>query len=474
MMSPDLIIHWTLFIFALASIVAAYFMNKKGKQNLALLLFTIGGLLFRIFVSKDGFLHVWDERFHALVAKNMSTDLLTPSLYNNPLLPFDYKEWSSNHIWLHKQPFPLWCMAISIKLFGASAMAIRIPSIIFSTLLIPAVYGIGKILFNHRVAFIAAFLCAIHGLTIEQTGGRVATDHIDLYFLCFIGFAVYFGLRFQESQRPFFIFSTALCLAAAILSKWLPALIVLPIWSLSANIYKVPFKKQIIPMLVLIAITAALVLPWQIYIHGKWPLEAAWESQYNRMHIFEALGSERGGIFYHFNRLTIIFGELIFLAIIWLVWKTTKKRTNPKLWILTIWIAVPLLFFTLVKTKMQGYLLFIAPALFILIALFIQYLKRNKSQFRYPKLITILTAALLLLPIRYSIERLKPIKNRSQEMIEFKKECANYDNKTVIFKEEHYIQAMFYSDCAAAYPYAPNLQQIEELKAQGYRLIIKE
>ena len=58
-------------------------------------------------------------------------------------------------------------------------------------------------------------------------------------------------------------------------------------------------------------------------------------------------------------------------------------------------------------------------------------------------------------------------------MAEFKNEYANYDNKTVIFNEEHYIEAMFYSQGAAVYPYRPNDGQIEELKALGYRLIIK-
>lgn len=473
-MPIQLITHWTLLLSAILLVVLAIIQYRKEKLRLSIILLTIAGLLLRIFVSKDGFLHPWDERFHALVAKNLSEDFLNPMLYKNALLPFDYKEWASNHIWLHKQPFPLWCMAISIKIFGTSALAIRIPSIIISSLLIPTIFGIGKLLFNNRIAFIATCLCTIHGLTIEQTGGRVATDHIDLFFLCFIAFAVYFGLLYQKSGRIFFLFTTAICLAAAILSKWLPALIVIPIWSLSANIYKRTLKEQVVPLISLIILTAILVLPWQIYIHGKWPLEAAWESAYNRMHIFEALGSESGGVFYQLNRLTIIFGELIFIPLIWLFWKSIKRLNKPKLWILMLWIFVPLIFFTIVKTKMQGYLLFTAPALFLLTSYFLEYLKRQKHNFKYPIIARLLIAAILILPIRYSLERLKPLSNRSLEMTEFKQEYANYDDKTVIFMEEHYIEAMFYSDCAAVYPYAPTKQQIQELKDLGYRLIIKE
>lgn len=473
-MSTHILFHWTLLTTAIFAIAVSIFQWKSNHEKSAILLLLIGGILLRIFVSKDGFLHEWDERYHALVAKNLGDDFFKPMLYKNALLPFDYKEWASNHIWLHKQPFPLWCMAFSIKLFGVTAFAIRIPTIIFSSLLIPVVYEIGKILFNKRVAFMATLLCSIHGLIIEQTGGRVATDHIDVYFLCFIAYAVYGTLKYHQSLKTPWIIFTGFCLSAAILSKWLPALIVIPIWGLSANVFKRSLKANVLPFAGLVFLIAFLVLPWQWYIHSKWPLEAAWESQYNRMHIFEALGSESGGLLYHVNRITIIFGELIFIPFIWLLWYTIKKKTNPKLWLLLIWILIPLLFFTFVKTKMQGYLLFTAPAFFLLTAYFIEYLYRIKSTCTYPKIVNIIIIFLFILPFRYSIERIKPLSNRSQEMTDFKKEYVKYDDKTVIFNEEHYIEAMFYSECAAVYPYLPKQDQIEELKTLGYRLIIKE
>ncbi len=38
-------------------------------------------------------LHDWDERYHALVAKNMIEQPFKPMLYKNPVLPYDYKDW---------------------------------------------------------------------------------------------------------------------------------------------------------------------------------------------------------------------------------------------------------------------------------------------------------------------------------------------------------------------------------------------
>ncbi|HMG14269.1 MAG TPA: hypothetical protein VK590_02410 [Saprospiraceae bacterium] len=114
------------------SIVNFYSWRFAAKDNykLALLLLIIAGLALRIYTATDLFLHDWDERYHALVAKNLIQHPLLPTLYDNPVLAYDYKSWSSNHIWLHKQPLPLWMMAFSMYLFGVNEIALRIPSII--------------------------------------------------------------------------------------------------------------------------------------------------------------------------------------------------------------------------------------------------------------------------------------------------------------------------------------------------------
>ena len=113
----------------------------------------LAGFLLRIFAASDPFLHEWDERYHALVAKNMMENPFKPMLYKTPLLDYDYKSWSSNHIWLHKQPVPLWLMSLSLKTFGLSAFSLRIPSILCSTLGILLMFFVGKNLFGRSVGF---------------------------------------------------------------------------------------------------------------------------------------------------------------------------------------------------------------------------------------------------------------------------------------------------------------------------------
>ena len=180
----------------------------KNEYNFALLGLMISGVLLRVYTSSDFFLHDWDEKYHALVAKNLLLHPLKPTLYDNPILHYDYRNWIANHIWLHKQPIPLWTITISIKFFGVNELAVRIPSIILSTISIPLIFNIGRYLYNSQVGILSAFFLSINGLIIELSAGRVATDHIDIFFLFFIEVSIFCTILFSKSKKNIYnIFS---------------------------------------------------------------------------------------------------------------------------------------------------------------------------------------------------------------------------------------------------------------------------
>ena len=174
---------------------------NSRNYNRGLLLTILLGLILRVFVSTDPFLHEWDERYHALVAKNTIDNPLKPTLYKVPLLEYDYKSWVGNHVWLHKQPLPLWIMGASMKLFGVNLFGFRFPSIIFSLLAVWLTFLIGAKLFDKKTGLIAAYLHAINGLIIELTGGRIATDHVDIFFLFFIELSIWFVILYQGKRN---------------------------------------------------------------------------------------------------------------------------------------------------------------------------------------------------------------------------------------------------------------------------------
>jgi len=452
-----------------------YFLKSKWKPAILLLMFC--GLALRIYASSDFFLNTWDERYHALVAKNLMKHPFTPTLYDSPILSYDYKDWSANHIWVHKQPLPLWTMAASMWLFGVNEIALRLPSILLTTIGIWLTFYIGIYFFNKKVGYLTAFFFSINGLIIELAAGRAATDHIDIFFLFFIELAVALSILFAIKQKTIYNLLAGVSMGAAILSKWLPALIVVPIWLLivmeSGN-----FKpKQIFYQLLILLTSCILIfLPWQLYIYKAFPIEAAWEAGFNYKHVTEVLEDRTGPFYYFIDRIRKNYGELIYLPLLWFLWKTGTNIRDKKRLALSIWVLVPLFFFSIAKTKMEAYILFISPALFLIISDFFFTLMDYKQHHRLKWFFNFILLLLIALPIRYMIERIKPFtqKNRNPAWaIDLRELNERKISKGVLFNYYRPIEAMFYTSLTA-YKYIPDRKKINNLVSEGYTVIIND
>jgi 4-amino-4-deoxy-L-arabinose transferase len=433
------------------------------------------GFLLRLFVISDGFLNEWDERYHALVARNMMEQPLKPMLYAQPVMPYDFKAWGANHIWVHKQPLPLWSMAGSMRVFGVSELALRLPSLILTVLGIWIMYGIGSRLMDRRRGYLAALLFAVNGLIIEMAGGRAATDHIDIFFLFFTELSVLWAVLFAQKGKTGYNVLTGLSIGLAILCKWLPALVVLPIWLLLVwDAGKLSRKQTALHLGVLCATIAAVVLPWQLYIFQAFPKEAAWEATFNYLHIIEGLDGHGQPFYFFFDKIRINYGELIYLPLAWFTWTCFRQPRNLKRWAVWIWFVIPLVFFSAVKTKMQAYLLFTAPALFLMTADCWCMLADGYRQMKYPWLARLVMILLLVLPLRYTIERVKPFDKRDkypQWVKELK--ALPPTEKTVLFNYGRPIEAMFYTGLTV-YAGLPAAEDIQRLKHEGYTLWIND
>ena len=499
-------------------------LSNKNAYTYAILALMLLGFALRLFTALDQYLHPWDERYHALVAKNLLHHFFTPTLYDNPALGYDYRSWTAGHFWLHKQPFTLWVMALSIKLFGANELAIRLPSILYTTIGIGLTYSITKYIFNQKTAFIAAFLYAINGLIIEISAGRVATDHVDVCFLFFIQLGIYFSVLSVQKKSFIYPFFIGCCMGIAILTKWLPALIILPVWAVLFYDGKTNRPKQLPnlnknelhshpnslpPFLthlgIILATALAVALPWQIYIYKQFPNEAHWEAAYNIKHFTQVLDKQGGQWYFFLDIIRINYGELIYLVLIWFGYSIFKNKPfDLKKISLIIWAFLPLLIFSLAKTKMQGYILFTAPCYFMMTAglyeLFGNFtpLKSNSIllnlQKRHTKLFTFSTKTiallLLALPIRYSIERIKPFQpasnnalwtadlkklnidlHQGQNLRPHQEQLENPTQQGVLFNYKAPIEAMFYTDLTV-YDELPDSTTIKNLIQQGKTIFV--
>lgn len=462
--------------FCIAGYGYAFRSMARNKEAMAIMLLMVSGLALRIYSASDIYLHAWDERYHALVGKNMLKHFFLPTLYDNAILPTDYHYWTLGHVWLHKQPLPLWLIAISLKVFGVNPIAVRIPSIIMTTLGIKLMFDIGRYLYEKRVAFIAAFLYSVSGILIEMSAGRIATDHPEVAFAFFILLGVWCSVRYAQTGKLLYTILAGLAIGLAILCKWLPALIVLPIWVLLAYPRDRSMRRIVVHGLLLIIVATAVALPWQLYILHNFHDQALWEYAFNARHITEPLDGNGGPFWFFFEHLRIDYGELVYLPVVWFTYLTIRSRKLNDVAV-AIWFWVPYLFFSIVATKLNGYTLFAAPAVFLITANgFIALRDKAPALGKYKWLAVVVAWLFILLPVRYCIERVKLFQNVEREPawaadIQKMKNTSLDNVKTVLFNTQHPIETMF-STNITAYEYTPGKDTLERLKKEGYNVIV--
>ena len=453
--------------------ILAFYKHQRNGQHAAVLLLMLCGLLLRTYSSADAYLHEWDERYHALVARHLMGHPLVPTLYDKPLLPYSFNEWTFNYIWLHKQPLPLWLMALSLKIFGVHAWAVRVPSVIMSVLGIQLVYDIGSTLYDRRSAFVAAFLFSVNGFIIELAAGRHATEHIDVAFMFFVLLAVWCAVRQADTGKYVFAVGCGLAIGAAILCKWLPALIVLPVWLVLA------WKKQGLKpiatnLLIMLGVAAMVALPWQIYIFSHFHREAAYELSYNSRHMFEVLSNQQGNFFFHFDSLRIEYGDLVYLPVLWLTYRGIRYGKAGDVAML-IWFWGVYLFFSVCATKMSAYTLFACPAVFLITGATFSALKDGSVPLPR-RLALVLAGGLLLLPVRYTVERVKPFSQPPRDLawnkvIERFAQGPDNNARTVVLNCDHSIEMMFATDCIC-YDHDVADTCAARLTREGYKLLV--
>lgn len=460
-----------LLITALFSLFLSIFFYLKKNYQFSLFTTIILGASLRIYTALDPFIHEWDERYHALVAKNFIKHPLIPTLYDIPLLNHEYG-WTSSHIWLHKQPVTLWLMSASIYLFGNTDFAIRIPSLIMSAMAILLIYDIARSLWDKKTASIAAFFFAINGLAIELSAGRVATDHVDIAFLFFTLLASYIAVRGRFSKSLTVPIGIGISVGLAVLCKWLPALIILPFYFFLI-VKNQGTKKSLVSLLISFIITILVALPWQLFIHINFPEQAMMEQNHNLLHFTQVLDNQGGSWYYFINKIRINYGELIYLPLIWFIFSYSKWEHKNHWYAFIIILFIPTVFFSLAATKMQGYLMFIAPFFFLITA---KFLTSTASYSFLRRINNIIILVFVLIGIRYGLERVKPFNNRTvpiwkNQIVEIQKKYQG--NKLVIFNSTHPIETMYYTDFIA-YSGIPSKNEIVKIQSMGYHYIILE
>lgn len=441
------------------------------KRSLALVLFT--GLILGSFLASDPYLHIYDEGFHALIAKNLSYDFFKPVLYRIPHLPYDIEHWWSNHIWLSKPILPFWLMNIAIQLFGENVYSLRFFSILFHLLSVLTTFFIGRRLFNQDIGLLAAFLHASHFLLLSVAAGKVSSDHCEAPFVFFSEIAIYLSLLDQKNKSLYI----GVLLGLAFLSKWIAAIIPFVV---VVVIYWIRYREKSLSKSVLLTLAFIFTFaPWLLYLSIQYPEEftiliSDWlgllSSDSNQPHL-------HSWTFYplKFGR---VYGYFAYLALLWLIIKW-KHEPQSKL-ILSSWIVIPIILLSLSPAKRETYLLVIAPAVFIVIAAAYYYFLEISTEFSSPKrnLINLLASTLILFPIYQTYHKISSSYNipsdRRQTMGLDKIENINdFDpDKTIVFREDYPIEFMYFNDMMAYYN-DPSNNQLKDLEEKGVKAVVR-
>ncbi len=445
------------------------------------------GLILRVCaIDFDPFLHNWDERFHALVARNMVNFPFKPMLRVDPVLPYVIKDWCCNHVWVHKQPLFMWQMALSMKILGVSVWAMRLPSAIMGAVALFFVRDIARFWANdERVGGAAAFLMAFSYFNIELATGRLALDHNDLAFTFYVTASIWAFVKYQQGFAFKWAIWTGILVGCAVLNKWLPGFLVYTGWGVALLMDKERRQSRLAwgHLAGSVAAAFAVFLPWQWYIRAFFPEESQASYAFNWRHVFEALDGHGGSSFYHIAHLPELYNSVLlgFAAVGLIIVLLNKDIKISRSLIFLVPVLVLFLFFSvLVQTKMPAFTYPVSAIFFALMGIglvkisdYLSGLDAWWQQWSYPLVLSV--AALMglrgsdLMAYRQADN---PERNAQFERAEqYRSVPDDITNNHLIFNCTLHgdVEMMFYKKCNAYHAY-PDSAAVQDLQKKGYKL----
>ncbi len=480
---------WLIGVAVLLTILAiAFFFRDKERAALVALFFS-SFFLRLYFAYLDPFLHTWDEKFHALVARNMMHEPFKPMLRVMPLVDYDKFSWCCNHIWLHKQPLFLWQMALSMKLFGVSEFSIRYPSVLMGVIMSLLVYSITKTVTGNKVtAFIAALLLCWSNYQLELVSGYLPTDHNDTAFCFYALLSLWAYMRYLKSAKWSDVLLIGLFAGCAVLNKWLTGMLVFAVWGVNIllSIKATERRREMIHFIVAALVSVAVFVPWQLYILHAFPEEARYEYAYNARHITEAIEDHKGSILFYIGKLPLYFGGILWVLIpagMFLLIKQIRNKYSDKKAAVAVLsgFSIVFLFFSLVvKTKWPPLLVVVTPLGFVFIAIAMQWLfSLFKAQMAGARVAVLFLLCLLILDLPKVLSAHRP---DDKERLDKAYNAAVYKsikgsipaNISLVLNVDSFedTDAMFYNDGLNIYSWFLNDHCIDSLANQGVRIAV--
>ena len=350
---------------------------SQNRLRELLVLIALCGFFFFFRLSAIGLLGP-DEPRYAQVAREMLTrhDWITPILYG--------------HTWLEKPALLYWGQMIAYQLYGVSDWAARIPSAVAATVLVCGVFLLVRQI-RHDARFDAALMIASSALVIGFARAA-ATDMLLAapFALAMLAWYCWYQTAAESKERRarlwlvlFYALQAVATLAKGPVAPALAALIVIAFCAARRD------RRALVRSLDAIGIVvfAAIAAPWYVLVQMHTP-------EFFRVFFLQHNLARFGSNLYRHRQPFWFYIPVALAATIpWTVWlihglgdavrglrngsreepadATANSNAAPNFAFeifLLLWAAVPILFFSLSRSKLPGYILPSIPALLILAA----------------------------------------------------------------------------------------------------------
>ena len=396
---------WTIIVFDVVACAAAaaitftfarfFYLNRLSKQNgqvvkkrpwlsehvdilcvLAILAFSA---IFFVNLG-SGPLWVADEQTYSQWAFHMfkSGDYMTPWAFGDVLM------------WIAKPPLFMWLMSLAYQVFGVTNFAARFWSAVFGALSLILVFYLGKKLYNVHVGLASALVLGTFS-TFYVFARRAMLD-VPLVF--FILASIYFLLLSETKENAKRdVALGGLFFGLAFMTKQVAAflipIIVFTYFAATGRGVKLLFTKRF-SLFWLVAIL--MVAPWMIYMalsFGQVFLQSFFVFSGITRASIPIEGHAESYLFY-FNYLVnnenLYWIALLPFSVGLCAFNAVIKRLKGDVLILS-WMAIVLVAFTLIQTKIEWYILPAFPAFAIAISSFLYQaanMMRRAVSYYYP------------------------------------------------------------------------------------------
>ncbi|MBV9403249.1 MAG: glycosyltransferase family 39 protein [Candidatus Eremiobacteraeota bacterium] len=281
--------------------------------------------------------------------------------------------------WFVQPPLYFWIAAIFVKIFGLSSFALRLPSAV-------ATIAMGAMI-AYAVSRAAGVRAGLYATVILSTSlmqavvGRLAIMDalLDLAVAC----TIFWWFRALQTGRAGYLYAGSAAAALGFLAKGPVAPVIALIVIVTFYFWNRRTAQTLVPPLnaiaVAIAIFALIVSPWFIALYVRTGSTSIGQliGHYTFARYTSTIENQAGPFWYYLPVLILgFFPWIAFLpaaiafAAPLLKEGAQSEPSSPLLRLSVAWIVMPLVFFSLAKTKLPNYIALAFPPLALLVALY--------------------------------------------------------------------------------------------------------